>query len=487
METPKKSKRFGGHPPALGTLSLAALGNGFAGYGVSSILILYLYEPLTKGGLGMDKIVSTQILSVYSSLGFIAGIIGSYIADRVIGKRTAYKFGMIVKGLAILLLAVPNGGVALVLASIIFQLFAAGIMGQSLNALTGELYEKEDPLRDSAFSVLYILNNIGAAAPIITGTIALYAGYNIGFAVSGIILLVCILPYVFLNKRLFGEVGLKPSDPLTPVARKKVLGTGAAVLIIIAIVLAICFKTGVLTATSLSNIIGTVSIFLPFIYIFYMIKSPKTTAAEGNRLKVFITFLVANSICMMVWNQSTGILALYAADRVNLTILGIKLTPASFQTVPAVLGIIFGVIVSILWTKLGQHQPNSTLKFGIGTIFWGAGPLFMMIPLTLFGASIKVSPLWLIFFYVLIIIGEALTSPIGYSVASSVAPLAFATQMITVYSLSQSVGAGVSTLAVNFYKEGHEASYFLFIGGVTVVFGLLMIVFNKKVNKTINA
>jgi dipeptide/tripeptide permease len=88
---------------------------------------------------------------------------------------------------------------------------------------------------------------------------------------------------------------------------------------------------------------------------------------------------------------------------------------------------------------------------------------------------------------VLIIIGEALTSPIGYSVASSVAPLAFATQMITVYSLSQSVGAGLSTLAVNFYKEGHEASYFLFIGGVTVVFGLLMIVFNKKVNKTISA
>ncbi|WP_054722312.1 hypothetical protein [Lacticaseibacillus nasuensis] len=84
--------------PLMTALSSAALGNGFAGYGVSSILILYLYESVAKGGLGVDKILSAQILSVYSSLGFIAGIIGSNVADRLIGTRLAYRLGMITKG-----------------------------------------------------------------------------------------------------------------------------------------------------------------------------------------------------------------------------------------------------------------------------------------------------------------------------------------------------------------------------------------------------
>lgn len=471
--------------PLMTALSSAALGNGFAGYGVSSILILYLYESVAKGGLGVDKILSAQILSVYSSLGFIAGIIGSNVADRLIGTRLAYRLGMITKGLAIALLAIPHGGMPIVVISIIAQLFAAGIMGQSLNALTGALYADEPTKRDSAFALLYIMNNIGAAAPIITGTIALQFGYNIGFLLSAVVLLVTILPYLLLSQKAFGGVGLTPADPIPAARRKQVLQIGAGTLIGVGLLLGGLFAIGVLNATRLSNVIGTVSIFLPFLYLIYMAHSPKTTATDVRKLKVFITFLVANSVCMMVWNQSTGILSLYAADQVNLNLFGLTLTPASFQTVPAILAIVYGAITSLLWAKLGTRQPNSTLKFGLGTMLWGAGPLFMMIPLSLFPSTVKVSPLWLIGFYALIILGEALTSPIGYSVTTTIAPLAFATQLVTVYSLSQSVGAGLSTLAANFYTAGHEVRYFLIIGGITVIYGLVMVVLNRRIEHAI--
>ena len=85
--------------------------------------------------------------------------------------------------------------------------------------------------------------------------------------------------------------------------------------------------------------------------------------------------------------------------------------------------------------------------------------------------------------YVLIIFGEAITNAVGYSSASLVAPKAFTTQMMTVWSMSQSTGAALSTLAVNFYHEGSEANYFLMIGGITCVVGLLVMIFAKKIEK----
>ena len=92
------------------------------------------------------------------------------------------------------------------------------------------------------------------------------------------------------------------------------------------------------------------------------------------------------------------------------------------------------------------------------------------------------SPLWLIIFYGLIIWGEALTSPIGSSAATKVAPAAFAAQMVTIWQLSSSTGAGLSSLAANFYREGNEIAYFLGIGIVTILVGLFIWVAHKKLS-----
>ena len=53
--------------------------------------------------------------------------------------------------------------------------------------------------------------------------------------------------------------------------------------------------------------------------------------------------------------------------------------------------------------------------------------------------------------------------------------------MFTIWKLSQSTGAGLSTLAVNFYKEGSEAAYFLGIGLVTCLIGLAVCIMHKKI------
>lgn len=487
METRKvdflNDRRFLGHPLGLGVNAILQLTNAFANYGMTSILIYYLYTAVSEGGLGFTQIQASQFVNIYNSLNFMCGIVGAYLADRFLGIRKACSIGYGIRTLGYIFLAIPGGGVPFYLGSQCVLLGASLAMGTSLNALSGKIYSKEDTRRDGGFTIIYVLNNVGAIAPVITGTIALIFNYHVGFLLAAVVMGLGWLLFVLTQDRLFGDTGKYPDDPFP--ADKKMMALAkclGAVILVFAIIASLLF-TGVIEPTDFCNAVSAVSIFLPLAYLIYIYSSKKTTRAEARRLIPFTVIFIANCFGLMVWMQSTTIMAVYAAERVNMNFLGFELTPAAFQTVPAIFAVIFGILSSALWNKMGERQPSTILKFGLGTVFWGLGPLLMVIPFVLYpSADIKVSPLWLIIFYGLIIWGEALTSPIGSSAATKVAPAAFAAQMVTIWQLSSSTGAGLSSLAANFYREGNEIAYFLGIGIVTILVGLFIWVAHKKLS-----
>lgn len=484
LEALELSKHIGtntNQPPAFRLMTLGALGNGFATYAVSAIMILYLYEPLHLGGLGIDRITATQIMAVFSSLGYFAGIAGSYAADRLIGLRKPYLYGTLLNIAAISLLVMPHGGLTLFFISLALQIVASGVTGQSLYALVGLIYRQMGTMRNTAFTMIYIMNNVGAAGPVITGAVALHFGYNVGFLVAVIIQLLTTLPYICLNRRYFGDLGMVPPDPLQPAERPLLIKKSLGTIMIVVVLLVSLIKLGYLTANRFSNAVGLIGIILPVAYLIKIIRSPKVTHQEAQHVKTYSLFLMGTTITMLVQGQATGILSIYTLDHVDLNVLGIRLSAASFQTVPAILAVLFGSITSGIWRKLGKRQPNQSLKFGIGLLLWGAGPVFMTLPLTLFPANVKVSPLWIIVFYILIIAGETLTSPIGRAMASEVAPAAFITQMMTIFTLAQAAGSGLSAIAVNFYTKGHEALYFLVIGLIAITWGVAMLIKNRVI------
>lgn len=483
METPQKKKTFLGQPLGITIASCMQMTAGFAKYGMSSILIYYLYLQTTKGGLGFDQNTAAQLTSVYTALSLMAGVLGGFVADRFIGLQKALMGGYFLLTLGYALLAIPGGGVPLYLASQVILLAAFGTMGSSLNALAGKLYSKDDPRRDAGFGMMYILNNVGAVAPMITGGIALATNYHFGFLTAAIIQGCGFLLYLISRKSVFGDLGLQPDDPIPAAERKQVATKFALILGVTIAALVVLFITGILTPRSFSNIVSVASIFLPFAYFFYIIRSEKTSQKEATRVKSFVFLFISISFTAMIWSQSTSILAIYAAERVNLSLLGINFSPASFQTVPAVLAIIFGIFTSWLWLKMKNNQPTTSVKFGLGTILYGFGPIFMAIPFTLFNASVKVSPLWLFMFYVFIIFGEALTSPVGVAAASKLSPKAFSAQMMTIWQLTGSTGAGLSALAVNFYHPGSEAIYFIGIGTVTCLVGLAVWLSKRRLDQ----
>lgn len=136
-----------------------------------------------------------------------------------------------------------------------------------------------------------------------------------------------------------------------------------------------------------------------------------------------------------------------------------------------------------LWTKLGEKQPSSPVKFAYGLFFAGISFLWMMLPGMLFGTEAKVSPLWLIMSWALVICGEMLISPIGLSVTSKLAPNAFKAQMMSIWFLSDAVAQALNAQIVRLYSHGTEIAYYGVVGAITVVFGILMLALAPKIKK----
>ena len=84
------------------------------------------------------------------------------------------------------------------------------------------------------------------------------------------------------------------------------------------------------------------------------------------------------------------------------------------------------------------------------------GELAVALLYVIYPGDAKVSAWWIVLFYAILMLGEGFTCPIGYSITAVAAPKAFMTQMMTIWSMSQSTGAALNTLLTNFYKEGSE-------------------------------
>lgn len=473
---------FIGHPFGVGIVSFKYMMGSVTSYGFSAIFIYYLYAAAPQG-LGLTQLEASQFITLDIALGSIFGTIGSYMADRVFGNRRAYRFCAITAPMYYFSFAIPNVGMLGLILYCVIGYVNSAIAGSSLYSLLGKLYEQGDKRRDGAFSVIYVLSNIGSMCPVVIGGIALVAGYQVTFFILGVIGALGSIVYLILEKRAFGPLGMEPDDPLPPTQRKKAVALLIAFFIAFGGILFLLFDFKLLTITSFANIVSVFTLILPVIYFVYILRSKKTSDTERKRLPYLIPMYISSAFAMMVWYQATTILSIYAETSVNLVFFGHRVAPSIYMTLQAIFAIAIGTLCAGIWSKLGRRQPSAAWKMGFGTMCYGLGPLLMILPFQLYAPGVKVNPFWLVGFYLIVIIGEAISYPSGNAAASALAPVAFSTQMMTVWGFSGTAGANLSTLASNFYHEGSESLYFLGIGGSTLLVGLILVIFSKRFAK----
>lgn len=474
-------KGFFGHPKGLFTLFFTEFWERFSYYGMKAILIYYMYYSVSKGGLGFDESTALAITSIYGSLVYMSGIIGGWLADRILGTSNSVFYGGILIMLGHLALAIP-GSVSLFFVSMVLIVLGTGLLKPNVSSIVGEIYSEEDNRRDSGFSIFYMGINLGAfISPLIVGEVGLKHNFHLGFSIAAIGMFVGLLVFMFTKKKNLGLAGKDIANPLSAGEKKKVFSIIGLGIIIIAVAIAISIPLGLLTFKSFISLIGVLGILIPTIYFIVMYRSPKTNAVERSRIIAYIPLFIASVMFWAIQEQGSTILAHYADKRTDLHFAGLTISPAWFQSLNPLFIITLAPVFAWLWVKLGNRQPSIPRKFSLGLLFAGFSFIVILVPAYIGGEHTLVNPLWLVLSYFIVVLGELCLSPVGLSATTKLAPAAFSAQTMSLWFLSNAAAQAINAQIVKFYTAETEMLYFGSIGGIAILLSIILFFVSPKI------
>ncbi|MGO3731648.1 MAG: peptide MFS transporter [Vagococcus sp.] len=481
MET--KEKTFFKQPRGLSTLFFTEMWERFSYYGMRAILVYYMYDEVANGGLGLSKSSSLAIMSVYGSLVFMSSIVGGWIADRLLGSRKAVFYGGVFIMLGHVFLATPLG-ISALFGSMVLIVIGTGLLKANVSNMVGNLYSKEDVRRDTGFSIFYMGINIGSLlAPIIVGTLGQEVNYHLGFSVAGFGMFIGLVVYYLQGKKTLNHIGEQPSNPITGAERKKVFSLFVMIILIVGAIFGVAAMTNSLNIAFFVNFISVLGIGLPIYYFTHMLTAKNVTAEERKGVLAYIPLFIAAIIFWSLEEQGSSILALFASDRTRSGIGNFNIPASWYQILNPIFVVSLTPVFVWLWTKLGKRQPSTVIKFSIGLLMAGLSFLLLMLPGMLFGTEGRVSPLWLVFSFFIMIIGEMCLSPVGLSVTTKLAPKAFESQTLAIWLLADASSQAINAQISQFYTERTESAYFGIVGGVAVVAGILLFTIRRPIQQ----
>ncbi|MFN2746630.1 MULTISPECIES: peptide MFS transporter [Bacillus] len=476
-------KGFFGHPRGLFTLFFTEFWERFSYYGMRAILIYYLYTEVTKGGLGFSETTANSIMAVYGSLVYMSGIIGGWIADRLLGTANTVFYGGVLIMFGHILLSFP-GSVTAFFISMFLIIIGTGLLKPNVSSVVGDLYSPEDTRRDSGFSIFYMGINLGGfLAPIIVGTVGQTYNYHLGFSLAAIGMFLGLVTYIATRKKSLGPAGRTVPNPLTPAERKKVFGGIGIGALIIAVVFGYLIMTGVMTIKLFTMIVSVLGILIPLIYFIVMYKSSKTTIDERSRLVAYIPLFIASMMFWAIQEQGSNILATYADKRTHLEFLGIQLHSSWFQSLNPLFIVALAPVFAWIWMRLGKRQPATPTKFALGLVFAGLSFIVMIFPAYINGTETLANPMWLVLSFLIVVLGELCLSPVGLSATTKLAPAAFSAQTMSLWFLSNASAQAINAQVVRFYSEDTEIAYFGIIGGIAILLGVLLFMLSPKIQQ----
>lgn len=421
------------HPKGLAILFFTEMWERFSFYGMRAILVLYVTaETIGKNpGMGWSNEDGLVLYGYYTMLVYLMSIPGGYVADNILGQKKTVFVGGILIAIGQLTLAVDS--IYAFYAGLATIILGVGFLKPNISTMVGGLYKEGDVKRDEGFTIFYIGINIGAAsAPLLIGYIGEQIGWHLGFALAGIGMLLGQVVYIW------GQKYLKDVGNFVPPA--KVAGTN---------------------------------------------KKVPLTAVEKDRIIVLLISFIIVIVFWAAYEQAGGLMNLYTREKINRMVLGWEIPTSLFQSVPAFFVIILGTPVAVYWAKRQKmgKEASAIYKMAIGTMIMGTGFLMMT------GASMdaadggKAMLIWLILSYLLQVIGELSISPVALSFITKLAPLKYSSMMMGLYFAATGLGNKLAAVVGGWAGSAGEFEVFTGIFIFCTLFGALLYVFYKKLNK----
>ena len=302
-------------------------------------------------------------------------------------------------------------------------------------------------------------------------------GFHWGFGLAAVGMAVGLLQYLLLRRATLGHAGQEVSNPLDRAGRVR-YGLVVAAVVVLVVLLSVA---GVITAGRLSSLVVALTLAATVALFAVILTSHKISTVERRRVLSFIPMFVASAVFWSLFQQQFTVVAVYADQRLNLSVFGWSMPPSWVQSINPIFIIVFAGVFAAMWTRLGPRQPATPVKFAFGTIFMGIAFL-LFLPYA--GGGPNSTPLlWLVFILFWFTMAELCLSPVGQSLSTKLAPEAFHTQMIALFFLSVAVGsAGAGTLA-GLYDPERETPYFLLLGLGSVAVGVALLIANRPISR----
>ncbi len=473
VESPP-ARSFLGQPRALVHLFGVEMWERFSFYGMQGILLIYLYYTAEQGGLGLDQTSAAGIVGAYGGTVYLSTILGAWLADRVAGsERVLFVSAIVIMCGHIALAVLP--GYAGVIVGLLFVAFGSGGLKANATSVVGTLYDEHDPRRDAGFSIFYLGINLGALfGPLLTGLVQSAWGFHWGFALAALGMAIGLTQYAFGRKNLPPEASVVPH----PLPRDRAWIIVVFALAVIAAI-ALLIATRLITATNLVGWVIGATLLAAVAYFVVILSSRHLDRTERSRVYAFIPLFIASVAFWSLYQQQFTVLTIYSDERLNRDLFGWEMPVPWVQSINPVFIIVLSGVFAAIWTKLGERQPSTPVKFALGTAIMGVAFL-LFIPFS--GGGPNSTPLLGIIVILLVFtIAELLLSPIGLSVTTKLAPARFHTQMVALFFLSVALGTAMAGLLAQFYSAESEVAYFGVLGGIAIVLGAALAVGSRGV------
>jgi POT family proton-dependent oligopeptide transporter len=418
----------------------------FSYYGMRALLVLYMTKYLLLNGrvenvaglATLKRILevvfgpldiqpfSSQIYGLYTALVYLTPIFGGLIADRMLGRRRTIMIGAATMAVGHFMMAFES----LFLLALLFLIIGNGAFKPNISVQVGDLYAPGDLRRDRAFSIFYVGINLGAfLAPLVCGTLGEEVGWHYGFAAAGVGMTIGLITYVAAAPHL------PPAD--TPRA-------------------------------------GDVAALRP---------------EEARRLAALAILFLPVTLFWAVYEQQGNTIALWADDFTDRTLpfLNFEIPTTWFQAFNPLMIFTFTPPLLALWARQSRRgrEPSTVTKMAIGCLGLALAYAILILAAWYAGAD-KASWLWLLFYFVVLTVGELYISPIGLSLVSQVAPARFLSVTMGAWLATSFVGNFGAGWLGSFWSGMDKAHFFALMSAIAFVASAAIFAFRKPLQSVLH-
>lgn len=444
------------HPMGLWLANISIALQSYAGYAVSSILILFFTADISQNGLGLSVAKATAIIGLYQGINYMGSLIGGYISDKWLGIQKSLILGSFITACGYILLFFAKPNIASVWSGLIVLVIAGAFFKGQISSLVGTLYDQDElSKKDAAYSIFYMFINIGSFfGPIIAGfisdkwfakltsdgEIAAY-GYKYIFLMAAIAMFIVCFLLIVLSPKWLGEKGKYPVYDKENKSNKK----------------------------SADNAL---------------------TQVEKNRLKAMGVLFIFVVLFWTAWYQTSTSFTLLSNELVNRNLGSFAIPVPWLTSFNGILCVVLSPVLGSIWIKLSKSKHGDLSipsKMGLGMLLTAAAFITVILGIKtlggVFDGSKQMNILFILVAYFLLTVGELCISPIGMAMFNKLAPQKYSSLAMGAWYMSFFFSNLISGKVAGFTETMGYTKIFVLITIVVSIFGVLLILMRKKLTE----